>query len=156
MDWIYHIIISNWILRNRMLWRTAYNLFCKLSLNVNLIGDVEIWTLDLPSTSIMCYQLSCPDWICSKCYVRAYCLWHWSVTEGNGRLKVPNKLHYDIFEQLEGNVDLLSTYQLLLFYETSWTWHDDFLERFPDCKLKTKVNFLILMDNVTGHGGRGA
>ena len=39
----------------------------------NSIGDGEIWTPDLPSTSLMRYQLSCPDWIIlSKVVNNAY------------------------------------------------------------------------------------
>ena len=32
----------------------------------NSIGDSEIWTPDLMITSLVCYQLSCPDWILIK------------------------------------------------------------------------------------------
>ena len=58
-----HIIISNLILCSRIIWRTAYYLSRNLSPIENSIGNGETQTLDLPSTSLTRYQLSCPDWI---------------------------------------------------------------------------------------------
>ena len=51
------------ILCSQILCRTAKNLSRNLSQIENSIGDGEICTPDLPSTSQTCYQLSCPDWI---------------------------------------------------------------------------------------------
>ena len=55
--------ISNSILHSHILWRTALNHSPNLSPIENSIGDIEIWTSDLPSTILTCYKLSYPDWI---------------------------------------------------------------------------------------------
>ena len=55
---LYNTQHANSMLRNRILWCTAYNLSRNLSPIENSIGDSEIWTPDLPSTSQTRYQLN--------------------------------------------------------------------------------------------------
>ena len=50
----------------------------------NSIRDSEIWTPDLPSTSLTRYQLSCPDWI------------HCSFNKENTNIKENKKVHFSV------------------------------------------------------------
>ena len=67
--WVHN---SNLMLRSRILWHTAWNLSHNLSPIENSIGDGQIWTPDLQSTSLTCYQLNCPDWIISLTYYESF------------------------------------------------------------------------------------